>query len=61
MTENLATLSPALMRRLERVPRGIVNAWGNLKAKFQTLSGFLPAAYDTRREIKQRKNSLSLF
>ena len=52
----MALPSPALMRRLERGPRGIVNAWGNLKAKFQTLTGFLPAAYDIRREIKQRKN-----
>lgn len=38
--------------RLEGVPRGTVNAWGNLKAKFQTLTGFLPAAYDIKREIK---------
>ena len=52
MTENLAMLSPALMKRLEEVPRGTVNAWGNLKAKFQTLTGFLPAAYDIKREIK---------
>lgn len=52
VTENLAVLSPALMRRLAGVPRGTVNAWGNLKAKFQTLTGFLPAAYDIKREIK---------
>lgn len=38
--ENLATLSPVFMRNLERVPNGIVGAWGDLKAKFQDSTGF---------------------